>query len=508
MSSSREGSPASSREATPPSSPEEEAPPVLFKGLYFLVHGANAGWTAGKIRRFIVERGGKIVEDYTSAKLTHAVVGGTVWGKQTTGAPDIIITQIRKANDDNRTKDNEDYNRVWLLPLDWIIDSDKERKKLKERKYDLERTQDEVRRKRAEELADERAEFGTVFGRGERQRVEKAARLKKERKEQERLEREGALGTADAFSGLPAATPSLAGPSTGFPNAGPPPAVEKAARSATFPTATPPAARTLGGGPVKATIEPPKSPDSKERKANADAFEARLAQKKKEKKPSLVASTGKPKTAEKGNLTSGGPQTRYSQSPPSGHSKAMSTSNGFSKPKSKEDAKPPSKKGKVTLIKPQKRASTGSGGMFGSTRRPSPKPVDTSSSSASRSSVATTMRLESSSPAVTDTGKGKDKDKTTITLVLSDSSDDDLPLATLTKGKKKPDQKEALKGLKFGKRDGAAVDTNGKGKGKKRALEVASDDSSLSSLSEALDEPAPKKMKKKYARIVQSSDEE
>ena len=87
-----------------------------------------------------------------------------------------------KANEENRTEDDEDYNvafawrivnpversrrdslihhdpvpseqRVWLLPIEWMIDSAHLGVRLPERALDLERTQDALRHQRQLELA-------------------------------------------------------------------------------------------------------------------------------------------------------------------------------------------------------------------------------------------------------------------------------------------------------------------------------------------------------------------
>lgn len=94
--------------------------------------------------------------------------------KEETQTKSLLVKNVKAANAENATEENPDYHvrfspssssrtahltwhskhnkqRVWLLSLDWALESIKKDKKLKERDYDYERQADNVRAKRAAE---------------------------------------------------------------------------------------------------------------------------------------------------------------------------------------------------------------------------------------------------------------------------------------------------------------------------------------------------------------------
>ncbi|GAA5856333.1 hypothetical protein JCM8547_000875 [Rhodosporidiobolus lusitaniae] len=191
------------------SSDSDEQPLTFFKGSRFLVHGPHAGWTRGRISNLIESLGGKM-SDLEDEKLSHVIVGPQTWSK-----PDLTLKSIQKANEENRTEADENYNRVWLMDLAWVQKCVEEKKKLKEVKYDLERNAEKQKaareQDRKEQLREEKKMRGgkSKYGRGERVRAENEAYMAKELKEFAELEKAGLVNNdADAFSG------ALAGPST------------------------------------------------------------------------------------------------------------------------------------------------------------------------------------------------------------------------------------------------------------------------------------------------------
>ncbi|GAA5878204.1 hypothetical protein JCM3774_005842 [Rhodotorula dairenensis] len=182
-----------------PQAPDEPA----FDGIVFHIHGQWAGWTQRKITRFIEENGGKVSKTIEDPRISHIILSEHLWSRQGTVGADPTIKCILRANAENRTEQDEDYNRVWLLPIEWMIDSVRFGLRLPERPHDLERTQEAKRLERQVELAAERRRNGGAsrFARGERQRYERERAMKAE---VARLDKLGpTTDDADAFAGIP-----------------------------------------------------------------------------------------------------------------------------------------------------------------------------------------------------------------------------------------------------------------------------------------------------------------
>ncbi|GAA5981456.1 hypothetical protein JCM10908_004114 [Rhodotorula pacifica] len=188
-----------------PDSPE--APKELpFAGIVFHIYGQWAGWTQSKVTRYLEQNGGKVSKNIENPSISHIILSEQLWSRQGTASADPIIKCMIKANEENRTEVDEDHNRVWLLPLEWMVQSAELGFRLPERMHDLERTQDAVRHQRQVELAEERRrnKGHSRFGRGERRVWEREQAMKAELARMDKLTAMGAGDAdADAFTGLP-----------------------------------------------------------------------------------------------------------------------------------------------------------------------------------------------------------------------------------------------------------------------------------------------------------------
>ncbi|GAA6032027.1 hypothetical protein JCM8097_003394 [Rhodosporidiobolus ruineniae] len=466
----------------------EEDTGDYFKGLYFYLHGANGGITRNGVRRLIEKGGGKITT-LENNKLSHCILGGGIWAKQTTKTPDMTVKNIIATNEENRTAANEDHNRVWLLPIEWLYKCVEQKKRLKERKYDFERSdafeKDKRQAARKEELAAERSgKKKGRYRRGERQRVERELQLMREVQEMAKQEKEGGVGGADAFMGLPSSDGTLAlapSPSSGT-FARPPafsnqPALSFQPKSASVGSSSS-ASRSTGKPttfiptrypPVFSGSDGQSQPSKGEEDAATSASEdvplakstagSKLERKKSTESGSKDKGKGKavePKKVElkpfnafQPSAKNPGPSASSSIKPFPGRGHSLG---GGSKPK------------------------TG-GGMFSASTRPPPKPAGPSLSSSTSSGSG-------GSAADKGKGKGKGKEKEVLeAITLGDSSDDEPLLASL-----------------------ARLGSGGaQGKGKKRASETDEEDDG-----EELVSPASLGGggAKKRRRVVVSSDEE
>ncbi|GAA5918630.1 hypothetical protein JCM6882_007886, partial [Rhodosporidiobolus microsporus] len=195
-------------------SEQEEAPLRIFKGLVFFLHGPNPGLTKNGVTKLIKQGGGKVVGDIGDVRVSHVVLSGNYWAKRKTANADLTLKRIQEANEGNRTEKDEDYNRVWLMPLEWVQKCLEEKKLIKERKHDFERTEDKVKTQLAKEAQAQQKEERrrnkgkSKFGRGERVKLANQQRADSVRKEQEQLEKEleaefGSGGPVEeAFSGV------------------------------------------------------------------------------------------------------------------------------------------------------------------------------------------------------------------------------------------------------------------------------------------------------------------
>ncbi|GAA5844997.1 hypothetical protein JCM11251_003176 [Rhodosporidiobolus azoricus] len=198
----------------------QERTSKVFKGLHFFLHGPNPGITRGGLTRLINQGGGKVLDDVGNVKLSHVILSGNYWAKRKTASADLTLKQIEKANEENCTESDENYNRVWLLPVEWVRECLKKGKRVKEIKHDFERTEKAVQEKlaadRRKELADERRnnKGKSKFGRGGRVKLQNERRNLELGKEQEQLEKDPVASAEEAgepFSGFiglssPAAT--------------------------------------------------------------------------------------------------------------------------------------------------------------------------------------------------------------------------------------------------------------------------------------------------------------
>ncbi|GAA5837363.1 hypothetical protein JCM9279_005663 [Rhodotorula babjevae] len=187
------------------SSTESDDESTIFAGLTVFIHGNWAGRTFGRVARVVKENGGRVVKDVTHRDLSHAIIGGQIWARQGTVGADLTVRAILTANEENRSEEDEDQNRVWLLPLEWLETSIEKGRKLRERKWDFERTDGERKADRARELALEKMQNGgqSRFKRGERKVWEREQELKKELALQAKIDKEGGAPGLEAFSGLP-----------------------------------------------------------------------------------------------------------------------------------------------------------------------------------------------------------------------------------------------------------------------------------------------------------------
>ncbi|GAA6053442.1 hypothetical protein JCM3770_005168 [Rhodotorula araucariae] len=206
------------------SSESEQEPDLIFDGLTMLVHGPNSGRTRGQLIKAIESNGGNYTKHETSNYLTHVILSHQLWSRQGTVGADGLVRRVMAANAENRTEKDPNYNRVWLLPLEWLDDSIAKGRRLPELQYDFERTADQTRMAREQDIRRERAanKGKSKFGRGERRRHETEQRVKQELALQAKIDKEGAaLDGDEAFSGVaasasspapanPVASPSLA----------------------------------------------------------------------------------------------------------------------------------------------------------------------------------------------------------------------------------------------------------------------------------------------------------
>ncbi|KAK4700260.1 hypothetical protein P7C70_g5990, partial [Phenoliferia sp. Uapishka_3] len=194
--------------------------------------------TSNKLKRLIEENGGIIAKDYTDVRLKRVILSSSLWSvplccargstaqysleptfafrssfnraaEGTTGKS-LVVQQIKKANKDNLIVPEEDsdevvteeekyQHRVWLLPLDWLLDSLELSEMQPEDDYDLEFQVEEVREKKRKEAAADRKRNGgkSKYGPGGRQAAMRAKEEKKAMKEfQAQEEREKRLGIA------------------------------------------------------------------------------------------------------------------------------------------------------------------------------------------------------------------------------------------------------------------------------------------------------------------------
>ncbi|GAA5901634.1 hypothetical protein JCM8208_001562 [Rhodotorula glutinis] len=194
------------------SSSESDDDSGIFAGLTFFIHGQWAGRTYGRVARLVTDNGGRVVKDVSDVDLSHAIVSGQLWSRQGSVSADITIRAIVAANEDNRSEADENQNRVWLLPLEFVEESIEAGEKLDERKHDFERTAEVRAAQRAKEIREENKAYGgkSRFGRGERKRWEREQVVKKELALQAKIDKQGIKPDLDAFSGLS----SVAAPSS------------------------------------------------------------------------------------------------------------------------------------------------------------------------------------------------------------------------------------------------------------------------------------------------------
>ncbi|GAA5997330.1 uncharacterized protein JCM10292_000183 [Rhodotorula paludigena] len=498
----------------------------LFKGIVFYVHGPHAGHTRGMIARKLKGAGGTIADSIGDVNLTHMICSPQLWSRQGTANADITIRQTLKANDSNRTEDDEDYNRVWLLDLDWVDESLAKGKRLKERDFDMERQADNKRAQREAEIRKETAlnKGKSKFGRGERRAYEREQELKREKALQAKFEREGALGgTADAFSGLPAATASAVSDLSSPTAPKHAPALESKQALLSFDKLLEQGSGTDTGSP--STVHESESRDTpdpnvsspshgvvKEAITTSPALKGfsrpttkasdgggrpdeeqhdrviTVSKPVKEKIPSTSASRGKSSVSaakrrftHDPNASIQGASSRPPKMPSS--SKSQSTSTKQLSGKAQVDVL---KALKIPRIGSASSASstsavTGKGSMYGGTKRPPPK-VPTF--------VAGKKKDDAKGDAKKDKGKGKAKavkDLGVLELGSDDSSDDDVPLAHRFKNK---------------------LSSGGTAKGKKRAKGDSDDDSPLTEFETPDEDLAPPPGKLKRKMVIPPSSEQ
>ncbi|BGP12509.1 hypothetical protein JCM10213v2_000426 [Rhodosporidiobolus nylandii] len=211
----------------------------IFAGHTFGIHGSQPGMTRGQIAKLLKSEGGRVMSDLSGLtagpqkrkvdkgkgkatakedratraarevkrlRLTHLILGGELWSRQGSKAADLLIDVLLKANEANRTPEDPNKDRVWLLPLDWVKASIEKQELQPEADYDYDRTDEEKKRERAKELAEERRQNDgkSKYAPGERRRVESEKEMQKEMAREVALER-APLRTEQAFSGLPVA---------------------------------------------------------------------------------------------------------------------------------------------------------------------------------------------------------------------------------------------------------------------------------------------------------------
>ncbi|KAL8286191.1 hypothetical protein RQP46_004679 [Phenoliferia psychrophenolica] len=127
----------------------------------FWVQGVFPGHTMNKMRRLITENGGVMAPDYTDVNLKRC----------TTLTRTCVV-------------------RIWMLPLEWLIDSIEAGEMQPEEDYDVEFNAELQREERRQQLAAERKRNGGVskFGKGGRKMAEAAKRHAAAIKEYEREE--------------------------------------------------------------------------------------------------------------------------------------------------------------------------------------------------------------------------------------------------------------------------------------------------------------------------------
>ncbi|BGP12508.1 hypothetical protein JCM10213_006926 [Rhodosporidiobolus nylandii] len=192
------------------SSESEDEQLTIFKGCRFFLHGPTKGMTKNRIRAMVQQGGGRVIEDLEDVKLSHVLLGGQIWARQSTKFADLTVKSVIKVNEENRTEADKDYNRVWLMPIEWLQACLEQKQRLPERKWDYERAGEAEKKdkstKRKKQLdAERRANKGkSKYGRGERKAQEAQRALQQELKDEEKLFNSGDLGGGlDAFSGLP-----------------------------------------------------------------------------------------------------------------------------------------------------------------------------------------------------------------------------------------------------------------------------------------------------------------
>ncbi|KPV78187.1 uncharacterized protein RHOBADRAFT_40731 [Rhodotorula graminis WP1] len=186
------------------SSSSESDDSGMFADLTFFIHGQWAGRTYARVARLVKDNGGRVVKDVGDIDLSHAIVSGQLWSRQGTVSADLTIRAIIAANEDNRSEENENQNRVWLLPLEWLETSVEEGRKLSEVEHDFERTADVRAAERAKQIREETKALGgkSRFARGERKRYEREQAFKKEVALQAKMDKDGVTSGLDAFSGI------------------------------------------------------------------------------------------------------------------------------------------------------------------------------------------------------------------------------------------------------------------------------------------------------------------
>ncbi|BGP21570.1 serine/arginine repetitive matrix protein 2 [Rhodotorula toruloides] len=167
---------------------------TVFKGVYAYVHGEFAGMTRRRIQRLVEQGGGKVINKLDNPKITHMILSPQLWSRHGTGWADLTIRRTIRANEENKTELDENYNRVWLLPLEWLTESLEKKKRLDERMHDYECTKNEQQNKK----------YGckSRFGRGERKKYEREKAIAAEIAAQRKIEAEGINVDEQAFSGL------------------------------------------------------------------------------------------------------------------------------------------------------------------------------------------------------------------------------------------------------------------------------------------------------------------
>lgn len=133
----------------------------------------------------------------------------------------MVANAANELDDEGALKDEDDLDeyRIWLLPLEWVLDSIEAGEALDEMEYDYQKQMDEARRIRAAKLAEERRRNGgkSKYGRGERREAELKAKLRREERAMKEEEQKAAMAKAEAEKRIPkvAAKPQVAPPVQG-----------------------------------------------------------------------------------------------------------------------------------------------------------------------------------------------------------------------------------------------------------------------------------------------------